>query len=124
MRALFNQLAYLPSIDTSLQVQLPGITTPDVNRAINALRSDDQDGFDNALRRVIAAVDTLERRIELAQAVIGLRDEGRIPPKLAAVAVLELDRKKSAFLLSSVAESLVVLADDQPTPAGLTVASR
>jgi hypothetical protein len=123
MRALFDQLAYLPSIDTSLQVHLPGISTPAMDRAIHALRSDDQDGFDNALAQVVTAVDTLDRRIELAQAVIELRDHGRIPPKLAAVAVLELDRVKSAFLLSSVAESLVVLAGDQPTPAGLLVAT-
>jgi len=40
------------------------------------------------------------------------------------VAVLELDREESAFLLSSVAESLAVLAGNQPTPAGLLVATK
>ena len=124
MRALFDQLVCLPSIDTSLQVQLPGIITPDMDRAVNALRNDDEDGFNIALGRVVTAVDTLEGRIGLALAVIELRDHGRISPKLAAVAVLELDREQSAFFLSSVAESLIVLASDQPTPAGLFVATR
>jgi hypothetical protein len=123
MRALFDQLVYLPAIDASLQVRLPGIVTPDMDRVINALRNDDDAEFDQALGKVVPAVDTLERRIELAQAVIELRDQGRISAKLAAVAVLELDREESAFFLSSVAESLAVLAGDQPTPSGLLLAT-
>jgi len=99
-----------------------GIRTQAMDRAINALPSDDQDGFDNALAQVINAADTLDHRIELAQAVIELRDQGHIPPKLAAVAVRELDRERSAFHLSSVSESLVILAGDRPTPVGLFVA--
>ncbi len=124
MRALFDQLIYLPELDTSLQVRLPGIITPDMERAIDALRDDDHAGFDEALGRVVPAVDTLERRIELAQAVIELRDQGRVPPKLAAIAVLELDRPESTFFLSSVAESLAVLAGDRRTPAGLLLSAR
>jgi len=124
MQALFDQLVYLPAVDASLRVRLPDIITPDMERAINALRDDDDTTFDEALGKVVPAVDTLERRIELAQTVIELRDQGRIPAKLAAVAVLELDREESAFFLSSVAESLAVLAGGQPMPAGLLVATR
>jgi hypothetical protein len=71
----------------------------------------------------VPAVDTLERRIELAQAVIALRDQGRIPAKLAAVAVFELDREESVFFLSSVAESLAALAGSEATPTGLLTAT-
>jgi SEC-C motif-containing protein len=124
MRALFDLLVYLPAVDASLQVPLPGIITADVDRAINALRDDHGMAFDDALGRVVPAVDTLERRIELAQAVIALRDQGRIPAKLAAVAVLELDREESVFFLSSVAESLAALAESEPIPAEQLTSTR
>ena len=94
-----------------------------MERAINALRNDHDTVFDEALGKVVPAVDTLERRIELAQAVIALRDRGRIPAKLAAVAVFELDREKSIFFLSSVAESLAALAGSAATPTGLLTAT-
>ena len=98
MRALFNQLVYLPAVDASLQVRLPSVITADMDRAINALRDDHGTVFDEALGKVVPAVDTLERRIELAQAVIALRDQERIPAKLAAVAVFELDRAGMSIL--------------------------
>jgi SEC-C motif len=125
MRALFDQLVYLPAIDASLQVRLTDIITADMDRAINALRDDHGTVFDEALGRVVPAVDTLERRIELAQGVIALRDQGRIPAKLAAVAVLELDREKSVFFLSAVAESLAArVRCETTTPTGLLTATR
>ena len=102
-RALFDQLLYLPEIDTSLQLHL-GILTPDMDRAISALQDDDVDTFDEVLDEVVADIDSPGRRVELAQAVIALRDRGRIPPDLAAAAVLELDGRVSTLLLSSVAE--------------------
>jgi hypothetical protein len=122
-RSLFDQLLYLPEIDTSLQVHLD-ILTPDMDCAIAALQAEDTDEFDRALRQVVPAVDTADRRLELARAVISLRDQGRITPRLAGVAVLELDGKESTLFLSSVAESLAVLAGDRSTPAGLLVATR
>jgi len=124
MRTLFDQLIFLPELDTSMQVRLPGIITPDIERAINALQDDHDVGFDDALGSVVPAVDTLERRIELAQAVIELRDQGRVAPRLAAIAVLELDRPESTFFLSSVAESIAVLAGEQETPTGILVSAR
>jgi hypothetical protein len=124
LRALFDQLLYLPEMDVALQVRLPGIITPDMNRAINALRDDEDELFDQVLEHVVADIDTSDRRIELAQAVIALRDQGRLPPALAAAAVLELDRPESILFRSSVAESIAVLAGDQRTPAGLLVATR
>ena len=65
-----------------------------------------------------------DRRAALARAVIALRDQGQLRPQLAAIAVLELDGKESTLFLSSVAESLAVLAGDRSTPAGLLVATR
>jgi hypothetical protein len=124
MRALFDQMVYLPELDLSLQVPLPAILTPDVDRAVRALRQDDGDEFDRALEKVVPMVDTLNRRIDLAKAVVALRDDGRISPKLAAIAVFDLDRPDSSLFMSSVAESIGVLAGQERTPTGLLVAAR
>ncbi len=123
LRSLFDELLYLPEIDTSLQLHL-GIFTPTIDQAINAIQDDDVEVLDQAIDRVVAEVDSPSRRVELAQAVLTLRDQGRIPPDLAATAVLELDRQESRFFLSSVAETLALLAGDRSTPAGLILATR
>jgi SEC-C motif len=123
MRAHFDQLAYLPEIDLSLQVPLPALVTPDLAQAISALRDKDVEEFDRVLERIVPTVDTEERRIDLARAVLALRDQGRISDALAAIAVMELDRKESILFKSSVAESLGVLAGDQRTPSGLLIAT-
>ena len=123
LRVYFDQLFDLPDLDASLQVRLPAIITPDIEKAIDALRDDDGDDFDAALDRVLDAVDSPERRLGLAEAVISLRDRGRLQPKLAAIAVFELDRPESVLFRSSVATSLAVLAGEQRTPAGLLLAT-
>jgi hypothetical protein len=123
LRALFDQLLYLPETDLSLQVPLPGIITPAIDQAISALQEGDEEEFDRVLARVVPTVDTADRRINLAQAVMALRDEGRIAAKLAAMAAVELDREHSMLFTSAVAESLSVLAGDQRTPSGLLIAS-
>ena len=122
MYSLFDQLVSLPELDLSLQVPLPVIRTPDIDRAVRALMEDDTDEFDNALSQVMAVVDTVYNRLLLARAVVILRDAGKISQKLAALAVIELDRETSTFFMSSVAESLSLLAGDRRTPSGLLVA--
>ena len=124
LRAYFDELMFLPEVDLSLQVPLPGIITPDIDDAIRALQDDDGDEFDRILDLVVPTVDTVQRRVDLAHAALSLRDQGRIPPLLAAVAVLDLDEEESILLISSVAESISVLAGDQPTPSGLLIAAR
>jgi hypothetical protein len=121
MRALFDELVYLPEVDLTFQVPLPLIHTPHLDRAITALQDDEGDEFDKELAHVVPLVDNAEQRRALARAVILLRDQGRIPRKLAALAVLELDRETSTLFISSVAESIAVLAGDRRTPSGLLV---
>jgi hypothetical protein len=123
LHAYFDRLLELPELDVSLQVPLPRLVTPDMERAIDALRDDDYDDFDDALDEVVAAIDSHERRLALAEAVLALRDSGRITRKFAAMAVLELDRPDSMTFRSSAAESLAVLAGEQDTPAGLFLAT-
>jgi hypothetical protein len=109
IEALLEEVLYLPAIDTSLQPHL-GIITPDMNRAIDAFDNDEIKEFVDAAIEVAESVDSQDRRLRLAQAVLTLRDEGEIPTDLAAAAVLDLDGKKSNLLLSSVAQSLMVMA--------------
>ena len=123
LRAYFDRLFDLPEFDASLQVRLPGIFTPNMAKAINALREDDGDRFDDALDKVLDDVDSPERRLALAEAVLRLRDQSQINRKLAAMAVFELDRPQSMVFRSSVAESRAVLAGEQRTPAGLLIAT-
>jgi hypothetical protein len=123
LRVLFDELLYLPEMDLSLQVPLPGIITPEIDQAISALQDDDGEKFDRVLATVVPTVDTVERRVNLAQAVIALRDQGRISAKLAAMAIFELDREQSILFTSAVAESIGVLAGDHRTPSGLLIAS-
>jgi hypothetical protein len=123
MRALFQQLLFLPELDLSLQVQLPPLHTPELHRAIAALQDDDPNTFDDELLHVVAGIDDADRRRALADAVIALRERGHVDKRLAALAIVELDRETSTFFISSVAESIAVLAGDQHTPSGLLVAA-
>ncbi len=110
IQALFEELLYLPETDRSLHPHL-GTTTPDMDRAIDAFDDDDIQEFVDAAIEVAANVDSLCRRLTLVQAVLTLLDAGEIPTDLAAAAILDLDRKESTLLLSSVAKSLIVMAD-------------
>jgi len=123
MRALFDQLLFVPELDLGVQVPLPPLHTPHLDRAIAALRDDDPDTFDHELLHVVAAVDNADRRRALADGVIALRDRGQVDKRLAALAIVELDRETSTFFISSVAETIAVLAGDQRTPSGLLVAA-
>jgi hypothetical protein len=129
--ALFDELLDLPKIDTSLQQRL-AILTPDMDRSIRAIQDDDADALKAVLGRVVAEVDAPDRRLDLAHAVLALRDEGRIPCALAAAAVLDLDGERSTLFFSSVAvsfcssvaESLADLAGVRRTSAGIVMTTR
>ena len=101
MRSLFDRLLYLPELDSSLQLRLPRILTPDIDRAITALRTGDDEGFDLALEQVVPTLDTLDNRITLARRCRRApgprpysgqarcrRGPGARPPRIDAVPVL------------------------------------
>jgi SEC-C motif len=122
-KALHCEMIYLPELDVSLQLRLPGLLTPEIERAYVALQDHDGEGFDDALAQVVPLLDNFESRLELARAVLTLKDSGRIDPKLAAVAIFDLNCESSALVTSSVAESIAVIAGDRRTPSGLLVAT-
>jgi len=122
---LFHEVIHLPELDISLQVRLP-VLSPLVERARQALEEegDDGDAFLDALEELTEALDTPERRLGLARAVIALRDAGRVDPRVAAVAMFDLDAgSRPALLTNSVAESLAVITGRSRTPAGLVIAA-
>jgi hypothetical protein len=118
---LFHEVVHLPELDLSLQVELPGLLTPELARAAAAL--DDPDEFDVALGPVVRGLDSPTRRVGLARAVLDLVDAGRIAPDVGAVAVIDLTTADSALFTSSVAEAIAVGAGAARTPAGLVLAA-
>ena len=117
LRSLFDQVRYLSEMDTALWTRLRTLT-PDMDRGIDALQDDDDDEFDRAPSKVVPEVNSMERRFELAQAVLTLRVLGRIPPRLAAIAVHLLVGEESTLVQSPIPESLAVLVGDLRRPAG------
>lgn len=123
LNELQGETLELPTLDTSLQLPLPRLLTPDVERLLLAIEDDDLDGIDDALPAVLARVDTPVARAELARALLALRERGRIDPRVSAVALIELSAPKLQRLVSSaVVQSAGVVLGDVTTPAGLLVA--
>jgi len=117
------EMLELPTIDTSLQLPLPRLLTPDVDRLLLAIEEENLDDIDDALPTVLARLDTPMARAELARAVLALRDRNRIDPKVAAAALIELSAPKSQRLVSSaVVQAAAVVVGDVATPGGLLVA--
>jgi hypothetical protein len=117
------EMLELPTVDTSLQLPLPRLLTPDVERLLVAIEEGDLDDIDDALPAVLARVDTLLARAGLARAVLDLRDRGRLDPKVAAVALIELSMPKLQGLVSSaVVQAAGVVVGEVATPAGLLIA--
>ncbi len=120
---LETEMIDLPSIDTSLQLPLPRLLTPDVERLLVAIEEDDLDGIDDSLPAVLARVDTPTARAELARAVLTLRDRGEIDPKVAAVALIELSAPDLQRLVSSaLVQAAGVVVGEVATPSGLLIA--
>jgi hypothetical protein len=66
------------------------VCAPSIQRAQAAWEDDDHESFCDEMWEVAEGLDMNEFRLELAKAVIPLRDAGNVAPKLAAVAVFEL----------------------------------
>jgi hypothetical protein len=120
---LYDEVIYLPELDISLHLRLPGVLTPEIEDALYTCSVHDEEGFDEALRAALPAVDTVENRLWLAEAVLALRDNGRVPPAVAAVAVIDLNQTESGFLFSSLAQSIAVRSGDERTLSGLLIAA-
>lgn len=119
---LLRELADLPSLDLSLVLRLPGLLTPELGRLLDAVAADDELALDDALEEALAQVDTVPSRVDLARAVVALRDAGRIERRLAALALVDLERTRTV-LAASLLEAAAIATGQARTPAGLYVAA-
>ncbi|MGH9119156.1 MAG: SEC-C metal-binding domain-containing protein [Acidimicrobiales bacterium] len=124
LHELFEDVLDLPGLDGSLVVRLPRLTTPEIQRLGDALFDDDADAVDAALPAAVARCDTWTARAGLARAVTRLRDDDRIDGCVAAVALVDLNHKRSALLTSSVIQAVAIDAGAVDTRSGLLVAAR
>ena len=120
---LHAEVLELPQLDTSLQVAVPGLITPDVDALLEAVERDDVEAVEAALPPVLARVDTPLERDRLARAVCSLRDVGRIARPVGACALLELGSPQlDALMTAALVQSAAVALGRTPTPGGLLIA--
>lgn len=121
---LLELVMHLPRFDSSLQVAVPRLVTPDVEALLRAVDDEDTDATGAALPAVLARVDTPLERARLARAVTDLSGAGRIPPPVAAAAHLDLAcQELSSLVASGVVQSAAVVVGAARTPGGLLIAS-
>jgi hypothetical protein len=122
---IYDEMLLLPVMDVSLQVPLPRLSSPAIERLrmVFADEDPDPDEADAALEAALPLVDTPECRAALARAVISLMTMGRIDEDVAAAALIQLAESDSGFLKSSLGESASVAAGSVSTPSGLLVAA-
>jgi hypothetical protein len=121
---LLDEVADLPTLDVALQVDLPRLLTPELQRLRVAIDGGDEEAFETALDPALRQLDTPERRAALARIVLGFRDGGRIDARLAAMAVVDLWIPRSVLFRASVIQALAVSVGAARTPSGLLVVSR
>jgi hypothetical protein len=121
--ALLDEAAGLPTQDVSMQLPLPGLLSPALERLRAAVADDDADEVAAAVPAVLAEVDTPIVRAGLVRAVQGLRDAGRVSDAVAAVVVVEQASGSTTLLRASLLEAVAVSVGAATTPAGLLVVS-
>lgn len=77
------------------------------------------DEFEAALLPAVAKVDSVFVRVELARAVLALRESGRITEQVAAAAFLDLDSESDCLVREALVGALAVQCGTSRTPAGL-----
>ncbi len=123
LRRLFDDLVELPSLDLSLVLRLPDLLSPELSRLLDAVEDDDHDAAEEALPAALARVDTVEARAALARAVLALRDAGRVAPRVAALALVDLEGGGEALLTASLIQAAAIAVGAARTPGGLLVAA-
>ena len=120
---LWEGLFDLPASDLSLLVTLPKLVGPDLQRLREAIEDDDPDWGWDALTSVASEIDTPQRRAELADALVRLRDQHRINHRQAAAAIIDLDSLSTRFIAASLLEAVAISAGVSHTPGGLQIAA-
>jgi hypothetical protein len=120
---LWERLFDLPTIDLSLQVALPQLISPELQRLRQAIAADDADTSWEELRIVTNQVDTPQQRARLADAVLALRERRQLTRTQAAYAVYHLNTRSQHLLAASVTHTTAVSVGVSRTPNGLQIAA-
>lgn len=118
---LFEELWELPAADLSLQVELPKLLSPALNRFCDAVADDDPDP--ELLDAVARAIDEPTERARLARAVIAQVEAKAIDEKLADAALVDLGSDSQRLLRASLLEAVAVRVGVARTPAGILLAA-
>ena len=122
--ALLDAAVGLPRQDVSMQLPLPGLLSPALERLRAAVADDDPDEVAAAVPAVLAEVDTPIVRAGLVRAVLVLRDAGRVSDAVAAAVAVEQASRSTELLKASLLAAVAVGVGAATTPAGLLVVSR
>ncbi|MGQ0520431.1 MAG: SEC-C domain-containing protein [Actinomycetota bacterium] len=118
LAALYDEALELPALHPSLRLPLP-LEAPAVAGLVRAAAAGDAGGVDAALPGAVSHLDTPAARADLARAATALRDAGRVAPRVAAVALLELSTPKLKRLLTaSVRQAAAAAGSDRLRAAG------
>jgi len=120
---LCDGLMDLPALDLSLLVTLPKLIGPDLERLRESIEHDDPDWGWDALTAVHQQIDTPQQRARLADAIVRLRDRGRIGRRQAAYALLDLHTNSTRLVAASLLEAVAVQVGAHRTPGGLHIAA-
>jgi hypothetical protein len=121
--ALLDEAVGLPQQDVSMQLPLPRLLSPALERLRAAIAEDDPDEVAAVVPAALAEVDTPIARAGLVRAVLGLREAGRVSAELAAAVVVEQASRSTTLLEASLLAALRVSVGAATTPAGLLVVS-
>ena len=122
-RVLLDELIELPVRELSLQLELPKLFSPVLDRLLDALEQGDVDAGEAPFGELLARLDTPLERARLARAVIALREAGRLERKLAAAALIDLASGSRQLFSASLLEAAAVRAGVARTPGGLLLAA-
>jgi hypothetical protein len=118
---LFEDLWELPAVDLSLQVELPKLLSPVLDRLCDAVADDDPDP--QLLEAAAVAIDTPAERARLARAVIAQAQAKAIDERIAAAALLDLASDSRQLLRGALLEAVAVRVGVARTPAGVLLAA-
>jgi len=108
-------------VDLSLQVELPKMFSPELDRLADAVRDEDPDA--ELLEMVVEEIDTPLERARLAKAVIARADARAIDRLLAAAALVDLGSGSRRFLRAGLLEAVAVRVGVERTPGGILLAA-
>jgi hypothetical protein len=108
-------------VDLSLQVELPKLLSPGLDRLCDAVADDDPDP--ELLDAVVGTIDEPAERARLARAVIARAEAGAVDRRLANAALVDLGSASRRLLRAGLLEAVAVRVGAARTPAGILLAA-